>query len=316
MKTIKKTSKITIGLPTYNGEAYVRQAIDSLLSQTYIDFRLVISDDASTDKTLDICREYLNDARVALINNIENVGGQRNLQNILDGVNTKYFVWASQDDYWAPNFLSLLIEKLESSPGMSLAFSDVVFLDEAGKYSRYRFDKSWSRFASSKYGLITALLLPVDSFGWYKSNLAIHGVVRTEVLKKSLDLLRGVATHDRIYVLFTILCGKWIYLNEPLYFRRTYTGIALRTQSKDPIFLAQRSFFSPVISAFKMVHGVASMSGVEFKLKAFAFLAVLGYLTSSYLAKSIGCISMILKTGLPESFFVAVRFIYRRILGK
>ena len=307
---------VTIGLPTYNGEEFVRHAIESLLAQTYTDFQLVIADDNSTDETFPICAEYLADPRVQLTRNHKNLGGQANLQSILAKTESDYFVWASQDDYWAPTFLEELIAVLERDSRLSLAFSDTVFINGAGTEYRYNFNKSWSKYCSSKYGLIIALILPVDNFGWFKSNLAIHGLIRTDILKKSFELLLGVATHDRIYILFTILLGKWGYINHALYYRRVYTGQALREQSNDPIFLAQRSIFNPAISSIKMARGVFKISGVQFRLRLFAMICILGYLISSYLARLIGLFSRSLKATLPDKIFISIRAVYRRALGK
>jgi glycosyltransferase involved in cell wall biosynthesis len=77
---------VSMGLPVYNGERYIRQAIDSLIAQDYENFELIISDNASTDSTKDICEEYArNDKRIKYSRNTANLGGSANAKKVLEG---------------------------------------------------------------------------------------------------------------------------------------------------------------------------------------------------------------------------------------
>jgi len=97
---------VTIGMPVFNGEAYVSQAIDSLLSQSFHDFRLVISDNASSDLTPDICAEYARaDSRISFFRQERNRGAVENFKYVLDQSDTELFMWAACDDLWMPNYL-------------------------------------------------------------------------------------------------------------------------------------------------------------------------------------------------------------------
>jgi glycosyltransferase involved in cell wall biosynthesis len=115
--------KVSIGLNVYNGGQFIRGALDSLLSQTYVDFELIISDNASTDNTEDICREYsARDARICYIRHLENKGPFFNYKFVLDSAVGEYFMWAAHDDYWFPNFIKELAQILDSRSDIVLAF--------------------------------------------------------------------------------------------------------------------------------------------------------------------------------------------------
>ena len=95
---------VSIGLPVYNGEAFIGEALDSLLDQTHSDFELIISDNASTDATEAICREYVSrDPRVRYIRQAANQGILANYRAVLNEARSGLFMWASADDTWGPS---------------------------------------------------------------------------------------------------------------------------------------------------------------------------------------------------------------------
>ncbi|MDO9207221.1 MAG: glycosyltransferase, partial [Sulfuricurvum sp.] len=103
---MNRSKTVSIGMPVYNGEMFIQEALDSLLSQTFTDFELIISDNGSTDKTEAICHEYAaKDERIRYIRQPENRGAIANFQFVLDEATGKYFMWAAYDDLWAPDFL-------------------------------------------------------------------------------------------------------------------------------------------------------------------------------------------------------------------
>jgi glycosyltransferase involved in cell wall biosynthesis len=121
-------------MPVYNGERYLLRALDSLLSQTYSDFELVIADNASTDGTEDIVREYAaRDARIRYIRNRENYGVVWNLNNVFCLTRGSYFKWAACDDEHEPQFLKRCVEALDADPTAVLACSRVSAIDDLGR---------------------------------------------------------------------------------------------------------------------------------------------------------------------------------------
>jgi len=106
----KSMAKVSIGMPVYNGSAYIRRALDSLLSQSFEDFELIISDNVSTDDTRDICQEYeRNDPRVRYIRQKKNLGPIRNFDFVLNQSKGEYFMWAAHDDVWDSRFLETMV---------------------------------------------------------------------------------------------------------------------------------------------------------------------------------------------------------------
>lgn len=97
---------ISIGLPVYNGEKDLPACLDALLGQSFDQFELIISDNASTDRTEAICREYAErDSRIRYVRQPENNGPLRNFRFVFDVAQAEYFMWAGCDDFWSSDFL-------------------------------------------------------------------------------------------------------------------------------------------------------------------------------------------------------------------
>ena len=110
--------KVTIGLPVFNGEKYLAQAVDSILAQTFEDFELLISDNASTDGTPEICEHYVKaDKRVQYFRNKVNLGAAPNFNGLVPKARGMYFKWAACDDLLEPDFLRACIEALDTKSG-------------------------------------------------------------------------------------------------------------------------------------------------------------------------------------------------------
>jgi glycosyltransferase involved in cell wall biosynthesis len=123
---IHQAPNVSIGMPVYNGEKFIRAALDSLLAQTFTDFELIISDNASTDGTEFICREYAKkDERVRYVRQAVNIGGVANFQFVLDEAVGEYFMWAACDDWWSSRFLEELHLLLDNDENLIVAFSRI-----------------------------------------------------------------------------------------------------------------------------------------------------------------------------------------------
>ena len=101
------TPRVSIGLPVYNGERYLAQALDSILAQDFVDFEIIISDNASSDSTQEICERYERlDRRITYSRLPENLGAAYNYNRLVGMSNGELFKWASHDDRIQPAFLS------------------------------------------------------------------------------------------------------------------------------------------------------------------------------------------------------------------
>jgi glycosyltransferase involved in cell wall biosynthesis len=124
---------VSIGLPVYNGARYLREALDSLLSQTFDDFELIICDNASTDDTGTIARDYAaRDSRIRYYRNETNIGAPRNFNRAFALSERRYFKWASYDDALTPTFIQACVDVLDRDPGVVLVFTRGQIIDPDG----------------------------------------------------------------------------------------------------------------------------------------------------------------------------------------
>src|SRR5262245_47444604 len=125
--------RLSIGLPVCNGEDLLPEAIEALLGQSYKDFELIISDNASTDRTAEICRGYEErDSRVHYIRQSRNIGMVPNHNFLVRVARGEFFKWASYDDLYARDFLQRCVDALDKHPEAVLAHSWGVLMDMAG----------------------------------------------------------------------------------------------------------------------------------------------------------------------------------------
>jgi glycosyltransferase involved in cell wall biosynthesis len=118
--------RVSIGMPVYNGENFIRTALESLLAQTFTNFELIISDNASTDATEIICRQYaLQDSRIKYFRQPENLGPSNNFKFVFSRASAKYFMWAACDDMWDQSWLEKCVEILDRDEQVVLVFSNM-----------------------------------------------------------------------------------------------------------------------------------------------------------------------------------------------
>lgn len=162
-KEQEHTPKVSIGMPVYNGEIFIREALDSLLAQAATDFELIISDNASTDATATICREYASkDTRIRYIRQAVNRGATANFQFVLDQSVGEYFMWAAHDDRWDCRYIEECLRVLADDQECDLAFTEYIVKNlHDGTFVRHRSAISNSENLRTKY--ITSLLNPMPS---------------------------------------------------------------------------------------------------------------------------------------------------------
>lgn len=115
-------SAVTIGIPVYNGERQIRLAVESSLAQTYPQLEVVISDNASSDRTARICQEYAsNHNNVTFFSNQENLGASRNFNLVFERSSGDYFKWMGHDDVLAPTAIEKAVRVLDDDPSLAIA---------------------------------------------------------------------------------------------------------------------------------------------------------------------------------------------------
>ena len=171
-------------MPVYNGERFIREALDSLLAQTFTNFEIIISDNASTDETRQICLEYaVKDKRIRYYRNDVNIGLFANFNRVLNSASGRYFMWAAHDDRWESSFVACLVQSLDVNPQAVLAFCRFVNIDEDGRLTR-TFKTNWADvFSRSKFWQFAFMTLSNEAIT-QKAN-HIYGLMRREALVES-----------------------------------------------------------------------------------------------------------------------------------
>jgi glycosyltransferase involved in cell wall biosynthesis len=213
--SVRRNPRVSIGLPVYNGKNFLEEAIKSILSQTFEDFELIISDNASTDQTEEICCTYkARDKRIKYYRNRENVGGARNLNRVFALSSGEYFKWAAHDDVCRPNFLLRCVEVLDRDPSVVLCHTEAASIDADGQLI-----KKWD--AISELGSS----IPQNRF---RAALAIGeeiffvwGLIRTNILSKT-PLLGGFIGNDRALFSRLSLYGRFHQVPEVLFLQREH----------------------------------------------------------------------------------------------
>jgi glycosyltransferase involved in cell wall biosynthesis len=216
---------LSVGLPVFNGERFLRQSLDALLAQTFSDFELIISDNASTDGTARICQEYAErEPRIRYIRQPRNIGAAPN-HNILPGLaRGAYFKWASHDDLYDPELFLLCMESLRTHPDATLVHCWGARIDAEGHRSE-----------PSPYALDTANPSPsarLRSLLRTSGGDDFYGFIRT-------DVLRRVGPHgsyfnaDRTFVAGLALYGPFYQVPQLLYFRREHPGRLTRATTRE-----------------------------------------------------------------------------------
>jgi glycosyltransferase involved in cell wall biosynthesis len=216
--------RLSIGLPVYNGETYLPEALDALLGQSYSDFELIISDNASTDRTEEICRRYLDrDARIRYFRQPVNLGAAANHNFVAEQARGELFKWAAHDDLYDRELLLRCVEALDARPDIVLSHAWEAFVDVEGNII-HRVD----------YRLATDSPRAPDRFRdvlFVQGGDDLYGVMRTDVLRRTP--LHGTYHHaDHTLVAELALHGPFYQVPEVLYYRRDHPGRASRVEDK------------------------------------------------------------------------------------
>lgn len=233
---------VTIGIPVYNGARHIEQALDSVLAQDYANLEIIISDNASTDKTAEICQTYLQkDKRIQYHRNTENKGAAKNYSFVLDQANGTYFTWLACDDLFdSPAYISSLINFMENHEDVALCSCSMrTFYEEDTQAVSYRVydpifnEKEWEKARLEFFRYPPRL------------ELVIYGVYRTEILKK-IPTVHENFKHPDIFAMFLLMpqiCsyGRIVALPEALRaYRCNLDSLAYTISSRDLFWYALR----------------------------------------------------------------------------
>lgn len=208
--------RVSIAIPVYNGGDLFRETLDSFLCQTYTDFELLISDNASTDHTGEISREFAaKDPRVRYFRNERNVGLGPNHNIIFERARGKYFKWAPADDLCAPSYLERCVEVLDRDPTVVIAYPKTRFIN----FDRVPLDiedPGWHLMSDSAAERFRYALRPRG----YWANVIV-GLIRREALART-QLMPSYPGGDFRLIAELSLQGKFYEVPEYLFFRRLH----------------------------------------------------------------------------------------------
>jgi glycosyltransferase involved in cell wall biosynthesis len=218
--------RVSIGLPVYNGEAFLEEAISSILSQSFRDFELIISDNASTDRTEAICRRFAaQDRRIRYSRNSRNIGGMSNANLTFSKARGVYFRLAAADDVCAPTLVERLVRELDGAPEVAVCVSATIQINATGNVlPRFNagVDDHGVRYASE--GLAAR---PHDRFRQIISTRhpcdATYGLIRSDVLRDTY-LLQDFTASDYVLLAELAVRGPFRLVPEPLFFKRWHDG--------------------------------------------------------------------------------------------
>jgi glycosyltransferase involved in cell wall biosynthesis len=217
--------RVSIGLPVFNGERYLAEAIESILAQSLADFELIICDNASTDATKAICMRYANqDQRVRYYRHEQNLGAAANFNFTVKLATGEYFKWAAHDDLLEREFLEKCIEALEADPGAVLCCSLVTMLGANGAKWRERWDAARLNVEHAR---------PSQRFGARLRTLRfveVFGVIRTKTLKET-DLIGKYPYADRVLLAELALFGRFVNIPEFLFTIRDHPERSARLKN-------------------------------------------------------------------------------------
>jgi len=220
-------ARLSIGLPVFNGEKYIKEAIDSILAQSFSDFELIISDNASTDHTEQICREYvIRDSRIKYYRNLKNMGASYNHNRVFILSSGEYFKWAAYDDVLGKDFLLKCIEFLDKNPSMVLCSSKTGRINEKSEFQDiYEFKV---RINSSKPHERFHDFIEMRNHAW----LLLFGVIRSGSLRKTRLFGNYIGTDTNLIAELSLL-GSMFEIPEVLFFRRYHSQSYTETTGQD-----------------------------------------------------------------------------------
>lgn len=216
--------RVSVGLPVYNGERYIGEALESLMVQTYENIEIIVCDNDSTDSTLDIVNRFAaSDRRIRAVRNSQNIGGAENFNRVFKLAAGDYFKWMAHDDVCKPRFIERCVMELNADPSIVLAYPTPVQINEHGKEVGVRGS-----------GLEFSKETPFERFRdqMIKAHACLHlfGVVRSNALTRT-GLHGRYPGADRVLLAELALQGKFKEVPERLLLHREHPHRATRFHS-------------------------------------------------------------------------------------
>jgi glycosyltransferase involved in cell wall biosynthesis len=245
-----QSPRLSVGLAVYNGENYLHEAIDSILNQTFQDFELIISDNASTDRTQAICQEYAaKDDRIRYYRNEVNRGATWNLNRVMSLATGEYFKLAAHDDACMPEFLAKCVAVLDHDPSVVLCHTWTRTINQFGEVLEDqrdgnlnvdlpRYQQWWRRALNPIIGDGQTRSDSPKPYVRFRSMVATghscyqaFGVVRTQALRKT-GFYGNYSHADGVMLSKLALMGKLHTVPEYLFLNRKHPEQSMTVYKK------------------------------------------------------------------------------------
>jgi len=284
---VTKPPLISIGIPAYNAAIHIGCTLEGLLAQSFGDFELIVSDNASTDTTRDVVESYmLRDARIRYERQPVNIGANPNYSHLVRRARGEFFKWSSSSDWSAPDFLERCLDQLLAHDDTVLvAPRTFLFQDSPGKSEEYASDiEVLDDVPSGRFARLYSTLA---------LNNAINGLIRMSALRRTrlVDTYRGA---DIVLMGHLALLGKFRLLDQRLFYRRMEPATATALQDTAGIW----KHHYPKRSARTLFQGSKRQSGlvwaalsapmpVRERLRTLTLVAKIGYWERTFLREDL-----------------------------
>jgi glycosyltransferase involved in cell wall biosynthesis len=213
--------RVSIALPVYNGQDYLAKALESIVSQTYQDFELIISDNASTDRTAAICREFAaRDMRIHYHRQPHNLGAVANFNRVHELASGEYFKWAAHDDLLEPAYLAQCIAALDADPDAILCQSVVKIVDDQNRVLEVCHPVGPGADSPRPSVRLAARLRQPRC-------LDVFGVIRADTMR-GLVIRGDHIGADRTFLSELALRGRFLLVDQPFLINREHPGRGTR----------------------------------------------------------------------------------------
>lgn len=215
--TLVTSPRVSIGLPVRNGEQYITQAIESLLTQSFTDFELIICDNASTDKTAQICAAYHErDRRVRFCRNERDLGISGNFNKVFTLARGQYFKWAAADDICLPGLVASCVTALDEDATVVLAYTRTRFIDKHGTFLSIE-DPGWNLTSDMPHERLHKVLVSRHLVNLF------YGLIRADSLSKT-RMFPTYPGGDYRLIAELALQGRIVEIADSQFLRRLHDG--------------------------------------------------------------------------------------------
>ena len=235
--------RLSIGMPVYNAERYLAEALDGFLAQTFQDFEIIVSDNASSDRTAEICQSFAErDPRIRYFRNGRNLGAIPNFNRVFELSRAPLFKWAAHDDLYHPRYLHTCVRILDDDPNVILAHSRTAFVDDHGQ--PFPVDPATGCYIDPRTGIAQTADSPMVADSpvaivrfWQVLTGAcwgthMFGAMRRDMLKRT-RLIPTFSGGDRAMLAELALLGRFRCTNEVLFSKRFHESASCHLSEKE-----------------------------------------------------------------------------------